>query len=293
MFQWLLVLACTVAPADPLGDEGRAAAAALAQALVGQDPVVVAPAARAAATWEGADPGLDRLLGNALANVLMKPEQGLPLLRAHPAPGDPDWVRATLDAAMRTGNPATITAVWAELGRPALAADHPVVQQVVQRVRRDPGLHHDLLEDVTARCTLLDRQPQVGRKALDLPAMPELVAAAQALGATGVVLGRAARRSDPDPATGAGPWRCGRAVLLDTAWPEPMPRSLVIGAQDGQTSVFLDIKIEGGHPWAYAASDADIGARWLQAATLFRDAGGGEAGRARVRAALGQGLRAP
>ncbi len=292
MLWWLLALACSSTPADPLGVEGRAARDALAQALVERDVALVGTAARVASGWEGKDPALDRLLGDALANVLMKPEEGLALLQAQPAPEDPAWARATLDAAMRTGTPKTITDVWAEIGRPPLAASHPVVQQVVQRTRRDPQLHHDLLEDVVGRCVLMGRQPKVGRSALDLPALPELLPAARALGATLVVVSRGFRRTDPDPTAGAGPWNCGRRVLLDTEWPDPMLRALAIGATDGQTVLFLDIKLQGKHPWVYAGNDAPAGARWLKAASLYRDAGGGDAGVARVRAELGMGLRA-
>jgi hypothetical protein len=292
MLWWLLALSCSSAPADPLGEAGRSARDKLAQALVERVPTEVGRAARAASGWEGKDPALDRLLGDALANVLMKPAEGLALLRAHPAPEDPAWAKATLDAAMRSGTPQTITAVWAQLERPAVAAAHPVVQQVAQRARQDPTLEYGLLEDVVGRCVLLDGQPQIGRKPLDLPALAELAPAARALGAHGVVLGRAPRRSDPDPAAGAGPWHCGQRVLLETAWPVPMLRSMVIGATDGVVSVYLDIKLQDEGPWAYATNDTKAGARWLRAAQLYKDAGGGAAGSAKVRQVLGQGLGA-
>jgi len=255
-------------------------------------PAQVGQAARSASRWEGKDPALDRLLGDALANVLMKPEAGLTLLQAHPAPTDAAWSSATLDAAMRTGNPKTITEVWAQLDRPAIAASQAVVQQVAQRARQEPELGHTVLDDVAGRCMLLDSQPSVGRAPLDLPANPELVPAARALGAHGVALGRAARRTDPDPAAGAGPWRCGRHVLLETAWPAPMPKSLVIAAVDAGTTVFLDIKIQSEGPWVYAANNTAAGTRWLRAAQIYKEAGGGESGTAKVREVLGTGLGA-
>jgi len=290
MWWLLLAFSCGSQPDDALGDAGRLVRSDLAQALVERNPTQVGKAARAASAWEGKDPALDRLLGDALANVLMKPEEGLKLLQARPAPEDPSWTRATLNAAVRTGTPATITAVWAQLGRPDIEAAHPVVQQFVQRARKDPALEYQVLEDLVGRCMLLDSQPQVGREVLDLPALAELVPAARALGAHGVALGRAIRRTDPDPSAGAGPWRCARRVLLETSWPEPMLRSLVIGATDGTTRVYLDIKLQAEGPWAYAASDSEAGARWLEAAQLFRDAGGGQAGEAKVHAVLGEGL---
>jgi len=290
MFWGLLALACTAAPTDPLGPDGRSARDVLAQALDGREAAVVAAAAQAASAWEGKDAALDRHLGDALANVLMRPDEGMKLLRANPVPGDAAWTQAMLDAAMRSGQPATIDAVWAELGRPAVFSSHPVLDQVVQRARQDPALHYDLMEDVTSRCSLLDRQPKVGRRQLDLPALAELIPAARALGATQVVLGRAARRSDPDPVAGHGPWSCVSGVLLETKWPESVMRSMVIGATDGNFHIYLNLKIEAGHPWVYASNDAHSGARWLKAAELMKDAGP-ERGPERVQEVLGVGLR--
>lgn len=290
MWWLLLAFSCGSKPADSLGQEGAAVRDQLAQALVARDPSVVTGAARAAAKWEGKDPALDRLMGDALANVLMKPEEGLKLLQAWPDPEDEAWRRATLDAAARTGTPDTIAAVWAQLGRAPIASQHAVVQQFVQRARKDPKLGHAVLEDVVGRCVLLDSQPHVGREVMDLPASAELVPAARALGAHGVALGRAVRRTDPDPSSGAGPWRCARRMLIETSWPEPMPRSMVIGATDGHSQVYLDIKLQAEGPWAYAASDSQAGARWLQAARLYKEAGGGQAGTAKVQEVLGSGL---
>jgi hypothetical protein len=67
---------------------------------------------------------------------------------------------------------------------------------------------------------------------------------------------------------------------------------MVIGATDGVVSVYLDIKLQDEGPWAYATNDTKTGARWLRAAQLYKDAGGGAAGTAKVRQVLGQGLGA-
>jgi len=291
MLWWVLALGCSSQPADLLGAEGRIARVGLEEALVQRDPKTVAKAARTASKWEGKDPVLDRLLGDSLANVLMKPDDGLALLRANPDPADPSWGRAFMSAAMRSGTAENLAEAWAAAGRPAAEFAHPVVHQVAQRARLDPAMGPELLEDVVGRCVLLDGQPMVGRDALDLPAMPELIAAAGALGAAPVAVGRASRRTDPDPVTGAGPWRCQRRTLMDTQWPEPIPRSFVIGATDGQSRVFIDVQLQNDLPWAYAASDSAMAARWIRAASLYKDAGGGAQGVAKVRQVLGTGLR--
>ena len=70
--------------------------------------------AQQASVWEGQDARLDRMIGDALANVLMSADDGLRLLRSNPAPGDRGWREAMQGAALRTGDPVVIRSVWAE-----------------------------------------------------------------------------------------------------------------------------------------------------------------------------------
>ena len=86
----VLLLVCQACSAGPTTDPTAPTALveardALAEALTTRDPGSVSTAARAASEFEGQDPALDRMLGDALANVLMRPADGIALLRAHPA----------------------------------------------------------------------------------------------------------------------------------------------------------------------------------------------------------------
>ena len=271
MFWWIIWLGCHWGASPDLGVEGRAARDALKVALVERDVGLVADAARSAGPWEGKDVSLDRLLGDALANVLMRPEEGLSLLDAHSALGDTDWERSVLDAVFRTGDIERIAASRSRLGRPAIPLEHPVVQQMVLRARSDPAVGHSALEQAVADCSLLDGQPQIGRQVIDLPGPSQLPSAATALGATHFVIGRPAWRSDPDPVTGRGPVQCATGAVISGGWPVPAPRSMVIGASDGRRAVYINLHPKGGGIWAYAASDSEAAAQWIQAALYMAE----------------------
>ena len=117
MWLWLLV-ACGGGSA-----ERQSAQEALVDALTRRDPQEVSAAARRASAWEGEDPVLDGLLGDAVANVLMRPEQGWPLLMAAREVGGPAWETAALGATLRAPQgslepdlPALLDRSVAELG---------------------------------------------------------------------------------------------------------------------------------------------------------------------------------
>jgi len=272
---WLLWQACGGATTPGLSEEAVTARVALAHALEGRDPIVVGAAAKTAAKWENQDADLDILLGDALANVLMRPTDGLQLLEARKTPDDPTWARAYIGAVMRQGDPEKMAAIWSTTKGETLDFTHPVAQQVADRLRRDPSLAPERVAEAVTNCTLLDGQPSVGRQVLDLPASSHLLEAAKALGLTRVVLGRPAWRSDADPFSGRGPLHCRNGVLLEGGWPDPMPRALVLGATDGLRRVYIDVKLEKGEPWCFASSDAKVAARWVNAALAL--AGGADA----------------
>ncbi len=264
MWTMLFLVACTADPGAELPKAGITARAQLADALNQRDPVVVGPLAEQAAVWEGQDPALDRLLGDALGNVLMNAEDGLRLLRSAPSPGDSSWEEATRSAALRTGKPETIEAVWSELNQPPAPFDNPVLSQLVQRMRADTSMGSAAVVDAVFDCQLLDAQPTVGRKPLDHPALPELIEAAILMGADQVAAGRPQYRSDPDPESGRGPLQCQRKVLLTEGWPTPFSKTLTLGLRQGDRTAFIDIKLEDGQPWAYATSDVLLGDRWIR-----------------------------
>jgi hypothetical protein len=245
----------------------------------------VSQTAKEVSVWEGQDPELDRLLGDALANVLMHPADGLSLLQNNPSPEDPNWVTAYLGASMRTGDPLAMATAWDSLGRSALNFEHPVVHQVVRRMLADPTVQPDLMAHAITQCSLLDSQPHVGRKPLDQRVDATLLTVAPMVGATQTVIGRPTFRGDPQSTSNRGPFFCTHKVLIDE-WPTPLPKTMSVGLTDGVHRVFIDIKPNDGEAWAFATSDPEAAGRWLQATQLLETPGGEEA----VRQRYGQGL---
>ena len=269
MWTLLLWLACAGNEPPGLPAEAQAAKSALADELKNRDPQKVSRAAEHAAQWEGQDAQLDRLIGDALGNVLMNASDGFRLLSANPAPDDPTWAAALLAAASRTADEETMSAAWSKVGRPVLPFHHPVVGQVVRRMHADPHLGFDGVEHAIHACTLLDAQPSVGRRALDHPVTSAMLEVSQAVGATQVVVGRPIFRTDPDPQSGRGGLQCLKKVWLEDGWPNPVPRALTVALTDGVRKVYVDIRIQEGEPWAFATSDPVAAGRWLEAMKLW------------------------
>ena len=153
-------------------------------------------------------------------------------------------------------------------------------------MRANPALGAEEMEATISACTFLDKQPSVGRQALDHPTSSKLVEVAAAVGATHVVVGRPIFRTDPDPQAGRGPYQCQKKVWLGADWPDPVPRAMTVGLSDGLRSLYVDIRLDDGEPWAYASSDAMVAGRWLEAMKLWETPGGPS----RVRAKFDGGL---
>lgn len=295
----VLLMACAgaptaEAPAVGLPPEGLASKARLQEALQGRDPSAVSVAAREADAWRGKDPALDVLIGDALANVIMRPDQGLPLLLAHPAPDDPAWRVAVRGAAIRSGDPAQVEAAWASTGAPGARVLDAIQQVATARARKDPLFDVAAIDEANQDCALLLQRPQLGSFSLPAVARASLLDAARALGATEITLARPILASDPDPLLGnPGPWRCGDWEMFEEeVWPAELPpRMMLVAMGDGQDSVFLAVRMEDGAPMVFNTSAAEWGARWVRAADLYDAAGGGEAGARRVREVLGTGVR--
>jgi hypothetical protein len=286
MLTLLFLLACSADDPPQLPEVAVSARRTLAVELQTRVPKKVSRAAEHAAQWEGLDSDLDRLLGDALANVLMNPADGIQLLASNPAPADAQWVSAYLAAASRTGDSDQMKKAWLAVGRPALDFSHPVTGQVRHQMLADPSVGADQMEAALLACALLDAQPPVGRKDLDHPVSKVLVDVAEALGATQVAVARPIFRTDPDPQTGRGPLQCRKKIWLKDGWPEPFPRSLTVAITDGVNKLFVDVRLSEGEPWAFAASDPIAGGRWLQAMKLWETPNGPE----RVREKYSEGL---
>jgi hypothetical protein len=269
MWTWLLILGCTPSEPPGLAPEGVTARTALAQALGPRDPLTVQAAVEHAVQWEGQDPALDRLLGDALANVLMHVEDGRSRLAQNPDPDSPSWTNAFLLATARTGDVDRMTQAWTELGRAVPPLSNPVTLNMVQRLKGNPEMTLDAFEKPIYDCALMDAQPPLGRSALDNAVSEDLLKVAPWVGADSLVMGRPKTKSDPDPDQARGPVQCGRKILLES-WPVPMSKTLTVGMSSGNKRVFIDIQPMNGEAWAYAASDKVAGGAWVKAMNLAR-----------------------
>lgn len=268
MWTLLITIACSDPAPVGLPAEATAAKAELAQALEMRVPSEVQAKAEAAVKWEGQDAELDWMLGDALANVLMQPTEGIKLLQAHPELTAAHRTQALLLATFREGDTVAMKQAWAEAERSVPAFDNPVTTAMVQHTHADPKITIEQIETGINGCAFLDAQPPVGRSALDYPAGPGLLQAAEWLGADAVVIGRPRVLSDADPHQGRGPLHCERKVLIDT-WPHPFSKTLTLGLAQGHRKVFIDIKLTDGEPWVFATSDPLAGGRWLRAYSLM------------------------
>jgi hypothetical protein len=284
----LLTIACGTAEVGPpanqaLPDEALAARTALAEALATRDPAIVSEKARAAAQWEGKDRALDLLLADALANVLMRPAEADPILARWP-PGDDAAYRALVfGKALRSSD-------WDAVAEllPGAPVDNPVRDQLAIRARRDPSFGEPGFVRALAACSLLDREPPVGRREIDLPVPPNVIAALHAWGVPQVALGRPSQEIDPLPERGEDPVKCRGMRWLDVEeLPAFAPHPMTLGASDGVHDVFVEIETEKNGHWAWASNDPTRAGRILDAARIYSEEGGGQKGGAAILAKYG------
>ena len=268
MWFWLLV-ACGGG-----GGERQSAQEALVDALTRRDAHEVSQAARRASSWEGEDPVLDGLLGDAVANVLMRPEEGWPLLMAAREVGGPAWEAAALGASLRAPEGSL------EPDIPALLDRSVPAQAVRAEVRAaalvDPALGWDALEEAVADCGLVDAVPARGKGVLSGPVPRDLPRVAHELGARRVVLARPQTPADAGEPPGSRPWRCrSHRLLQSTEIPERIVRNVLIAVEPGAASptegrgVYLWVVAGEVGPVALAGSDEE----WIKAWRAAADGG--------------------
>jgi len=267
MWTLLLTVACSDPIPEGLPQEGIAARDALAQALTTREPSRVEQAAERAGKWEGKDAQLDRLLGDALANVLMNAEAGLTLLKSRPEPNDPAWTQAMLLATARTGDIKAMQEIWTQMKRPSVSFANPVTPSMVQRLKTNPTMDIEEFEYGIKMCTLLDSQPSVGRSALEFPVSVDLLNVAPWVGADAVVIARPRTKVDGDPEIATGRLQCAKKVVL-SQWPSVIGSTLTVGLSSGSRRVFIDIRQSNDEQWAYATSDPVAGGHWVQAMNI-------------------------
>lgn len=259
----ILALACTPPPPDP-----APARAALQAALASGVVEDVSKTARAADVLRGQDAELDRLLGEALANVLMRPLDGLVLLEARPAPDDEHWRGALQDALLRAGDRSRLASWRARLGLAELDLDHPVYDQVRARALRDPSVGVAALEEGLSRCHLVDDAPSLGRQTLDLPMPQRMVEAGLALGAERVVLARTPGKMVAASNHNGGALSCRSRVLVEgTRFGEPFPpKTAVFALEQGENRLWVEAHMADAGPWIFGTDDAARAGRWVGAA---------------------------
>ena len=261
----------------------------LAAAMEERDPDRVSAAARAAAAWQGEDAALDRLLGDALANVLMRPEEGVPLLDAHQLPEDPAWRTAWTGAMLRQGDIDGFVISLSATHPEPIHIDALLMGQLRALAIRDPKLDLGEVARIIDDCTLIDAQPRAGRARVERPAPRMLVEGAMALGARRVSFSRGERPGDPPLGRGQSPFRCqSQRRLGPESYALPLPRALTVGATDGTHRVYLTIRQEGDALQVLAGWPQDLANRWLDAADRM-ERGGVEL----VHSELGEGLAPP
>ena len=267
MLTLLLAAACSNPTPKGLPQEGIEARDLLAQALETKNPNRVEQAAEIASQWQGQDAKIDRLLGDALANVLMHVDTGLKLLNSRPDPQDPNWQRAVLLATARTGNTSLMKSAWEQSGRPIPPFQNPVTQSMVDRLKRDPSIGLDAFEYAINTCDLIDSQPSVGRSALEYPVSTDLIKVAEWVGADAVVMSRPLTQVDRSRHEKVNHIHCSTKLALQE-WPEAIGTTLTVGLSSGSRRVFVDIKQSGNEQWSYATSDPVAGGHWIQAMNL-------------------------
>jgi hypothetical protein len=219
---------------------------------------------------------LDGLLGDAVANVLMRPEQGWPLLVAAREVGGPAWEAAALGATLRAPQGSLEPDIPALLDRSV--AEQGVRAEVRAAALVDPSLGWETLEGAVADCGLIDAAPARGKQLLEGPVPRDLPRVARQLGAERVVLARPQTPQDASQPLGSQPWRCKTHRLLrDEEIPERIARNILIAVEPGAEArteglgVYLWVVAGEDGPLALAGSDGS----WISAWRAAADGGAG------------------
>lgn len=286
----MLILACSTG--DPAISQARTA---LQAALASGDVSAVSDAARAAGDLEGRDPALDRLLGDALANHLLRAEDGARLLRANPAPTDPVWLDAATDAALRTGDRPWLAELLALRGLD-LDLKRSVVGQVMRLSASDAAVDHAVLVRVVQDCALVDSRTRIGRQPVDLPVPNSLQKTLTLLGATDIIAARTTLVYSPRTSTERS-WKCAAGWLPEGSYrtiPDPLPpRGIALVVTDGRTTASVELESTRNGPWATSSGDPALVARWLQAGAMMDGLGADPDADSKVLARFGPGLALP
>jgi len=233
---------------------------------------------------------LDVALGDALANVLLRPDLGLPRLERHRDHLDGDGVDAYLDAVARTGDlPRLALEVQRVTGVP-LDAEHPTARVLSHQAAMDPHTGWQALRDAVRAAELVEIMERGTRRYVDRP-VPSVRAAMEVLvlllpgWELEVATARSALPSDPDPLLTPGQvpaFRGKRLVLgyarlpadlrppgvaLDLRRPAQVCMLAARANLQGESELLLGAEgtYREGVLWLYAANDPERVVAWTDA----------------------------
>lgn len=153
---------------------------------------------------EHANADLDVALGDALANVLLRPDLGIPRLEPHVAAPDPSTRDAWLDALTRADARQRLATEHQRLEGQPLDVDHPAAVALASQAAHDPQVHWTDLRDAVLAARLVEDGVANSRIAVDRP-LESTGAAFEALSillegwTLEVVTARTTLPEDPDP----------------------------------------------------------------------------------------------
>ena len=238
------------------------------------------------------------LLGDAAANLLLRPDLGLPLLEQHKRAA-PD---AYLDALLHAHALDRLASEHALLLDAPLDVAHPVAQAVASQAARSSSVGWRDLRDALEAARLVEAGLSWVRQELDRPveSHAELAAAAAVLGGEDPVAIAAARTrtpDDPDPLLTPGVVPCFGDRRRVVAYSRDGSDARAVGAAlDAERSprvnglvaalgppLSIETRHRGGVAWAFAASDAARAVAWIEASEALARGETPEAVRARYR----------
>jgi hypothetical protein len=307
MARWLLWLMLTGCPGEAevatppeAPQQGQAEADAIATAVAawranpGEDllPAVQQACERGLAV-ENPSPALDVTLGDALANVMLRPDLGVPRLEKHVATLDAPGRERWLDAVLRSGDLKRFAAEHERWMGAAIDVDHSTAIAYASQAAQDGTVSWRGLPDAVAQARLIEESLALSRRTFDRPTT-SIGAMYEALSIIleGWTIEAAAARTDfpddPDPMLVKGQFQAadGRRRMIAFAR-STVPAEVKVPGQSvdenrpprvvtlaaactspgGGGRIFLGAEMDfrNGGPWIFKTNDPIRQEYWIQA----------------------------
>lgn len=233
---------------------------------------------------------LDVALGDALSNVLLRPDLGLPRLERRKQSLDGEGVDAWLSALARSGEPVAFTEAVHQVSGERIDPDHPTLEVLLHQASLHPQVDWLAVRDGMRAARLVEEVDLGTRRPLDRP----VESAGAALEALELLLpgwqieavsSRSALPGDPNPTLtpGAVPAARGSRWVLGYAGPgqdlrapgatldlEHPAHTVVLAAratspQGRELVLGLEGRYQEHTLWTWAATDPERAVLWLDA----------------------------